>query len=196
MLLAGIAVAVLAVPIALGVARTSQAPTQQPSPAAESPRGLLSDPLKQEETKPSTAWLDGIEAEGYRNLTVDDVVRLKGIDIDAAYIRGLRTAGFELSVDDLIRFRGIDITPDYIQAIKATGIKGVDSDNLIRLKGIDIDADWIGQIQSLGFPNLSVDDAVRLRGLDITPGYIKEAQKRFKNITVDDLVRLKGMGII
>ena len=196
MLLAGITVAVLAVPIALGVARTSQAPTQQPSPAAESPRGLLSDPLKQEETKPSTAWLDGIEAEGYRNLTVDDVVRLKGIDIDAAYIRGLRTAGFELSVDDLIRFRGIDITPDYIQAIKATGIKGVDSDNLIRLKGIDIDADWIGQIQSLGFPNLSVDDAVRLRGLDITPGYIKEAQKRFKNITVDDLVRLKGMGII
>jgi hypothetical protein len=43
---------------------------------------------------------------------------------------------------------------------------------------------------------VSVDDAVRLQGLDITPGYIKEAQKRFKNITIDDLIRLKGMGIL
>jgi len=119
----------------------------------------VSEPPKQEETKTSTAWLDGIEAEGFRNLTVDDLIRLKGIGI----------------------------TPDYIQAIKATGIKGVDSDNLIRLKGIDIDAAWILQIQSL-FPSTMPSG--------ITPGYIKEAQKRFKNITIDDLIRLKGMGIL
>jgi hypothetical protein len=196
-LLAAAAAAVLVVPIAFGMARTSpKAAAQQPRPASEPSRNLLADPQKQEGSKASSTWLDEIEAEGYRNLTVDDLIRLKGIDVDAAYIRGLRTAGFELSVNDLVRFRGIDITPEYVQAIKATGIRGViNADNLIRLKGIDIDANWIRRMQSLGFPNLSVDDAVRLQGIGITQEYIDKVRKRFKDISVDDLIRLKGMEI-
>jgi beta-lactamase regulating signal transducer with metallopeptidase domain len=164
--------------------------------ALERSRDLLADPQKEEESKTGPSWLDSIEAEGYHNLSVDDVIRLKGIGVDAAYIRGLRAAGFELSMDDLIRSYGIGITPEFVQAIKATGIRDVTPDNLIRLKGIGIDAGRIREIRSLGFPNLSVDDAVRLQGIGITPEYIKKAQQRFKDITVDDLVRLKGSGIL
>jgi hypothetical protein len=169
---------------------------KEPSPAEEPSRGLLADPQKAEDSLAGPAWLDGIEAEGYRNLGVDDVIRLKGIGVDAAYIRGLRSAGFELSVDDLVRFHGIGITPDFIQSIKGTGIRDLNADNLIRLKGIGIDAGWIREIRSLGFSNLSVDDAVRIQGIGITPEYIKKAQQRFKDITIDDLIRLKGSGIL
>jgi len=169
---------------------------KEPSPAAEPSRGLLADPQKAEDSQAGPAWLDSIEAEGYHNLSVDDVIRLKGIGIDAAYIRGLRGAGFELSVDDLVRFHGIGITPDFIQSIKGTGISDLSADNLIRLKGMSIDAGWIREIRSLGFSNLSVDDAVRIHGIGITPEYIKKAQQRFKDITIDDLIRLKGSGIL
>jgi beta-lactamase regulating signal transducer with metallopeptidase domain len=170
-LLTAAAAAVLVVPIAFGMARVSQKPVQKSSQAAESRRGLLTgllnDPKKEEgQETSSSAWLDGIEAEGLRNLSVDDVIRLKGIGVDAAYIRALRSAGFELNVEDLVRFRGIGITPDFVQAIKATGIRDLNAENLIRLKGIDI-----------------------------SPEYIKKAQKRFKDITVEDLIRLKGIGI-
>jgi hypothetical protein len=169
---------------------------REPNPAAELSRDLLADPQKDDESKTEPSWLDSIEAEGYHNLSVDDVIRLKGIGVDAAYIRGLRAAGFELSVDDLIRCYGIGVTPEFVQTIRATGIRDVNLDNLIRLKGIGIDADRIREIRSLGFSNLSVDDAVRLQGIGITPEYIKKAQQRFKDITVDDLVRLKGSGIL
>jgi beta-lactamase regulating signal transducer with metallopeptidase domain len=174
----------------------SSSGAKEPGPAAEPSRGSLIDPQKDEESKTASAWLDGIEAEGYRNLTVDDVIRLKGIGVDAAYIRRLRSAGFELSVDDLVRFHGIGITADFIQSIKGTGLRDLSADNLIRLKGSGIDAGWIREIRSLGFSNLSVDDAVRIQGMGITPEYIKKAQQRFKDITIDDLIRLKGSGIL
>jgi bla regulator protein blaR1 len=201
---AGAIVAAVLIAAALSPLRTVAVPqsasetkeAKEPNATAEPSRGLLADPQKEEESKNAPAWLDSIEAEGYRNLSVDDVIRLKGIGVDAAYIRGLRAAGFELSVDDLIRSYGIGITPDFVQAIKATGIRDVSPDNLIRLKGIGFDAGRIQEIRSLGFPNLSVDDAVRLQGIGITPEYIKKAQQRFKEITIDDLIRLKGSRIL
>jgi beta-lactamase regulating signal transducer with metallopeptidase domain len=200
LLLAAAALAAVAVPIAFGMARTPQNVPNAAAPPIPIENQIATEnaaPLSEKgEQKDSPGWLDGIESQGYRGLGVDQLIRLKGIGVDAKYIREIRAAGFQLTVDDLVRFRGHGITPDFVKAIKETGLRGVTSEGLIRLTGPRVDPDWIQQIQSLGYPNLSVDDVVRLRGQGITPEYIREAQKRFKDISIDNLIRLKGNGIL
>ena len=47
-------------------------------------------------------WLDDIEAQGFRNLTVDKLIEVKIHGVDADYIRQIRDAGYDPDADKLI----------------------------------------------------------------------------------------------
>jgi len=169
----------------------SQAPRQQ-APADPAPTTLLEDKDK----KSAGSWLDEIEAAGFRNLSIDELIRLKAHGIDGDYIRKLRASGFNLSLDDMVRFRAHGIDDDFINEMKSVGLQGLSADELIRLRAHGADAAWIKEMQSLGLPKLSMDDIIRIRAHGIDADFVREARKRFKDITLDQMITLRAHGIL
>jgi len=169
----------------------SQAPRQQ-APAEPAPTTLLDH----KEKKSSTSWLDEIEAAGFRNLSIDELIRLKAHGIDGDYIRTMRASGFTMSLDDMVRFRAHGIDEEFINEMKSVGLQGLSADDLIRLRAHGADAAWIKEMQSLGFPKLSMDDIIRFRAHGIDADFVREARKRFKDITPDQMLALRAHGIL
>jgi beta-lactamase regulating signal transducer with metallopeptidase domain len=142
-----------------------------------------------------TGWLAEIQAAGYHNLAVDQLIRLKEHGVTGEYIRQIRAAGQELSANDVVRFREHGVTADFINEVKGTGFKEVKADDLIRLREHGADAAWIRQIQSAGYHDVSLNDIVRLREHGVTPESIRDGRNRFKGLTLDQLIRMKESGV-
>jgi beta-lactamase regulating signal transducer with metallopeptidase domain len=140
-------------------------------------------------------WLDGIEAEGFRNIDVDHLIAMKIHGVDGAYIRGIRAAGLQPTVDELVAFRIHGVTPDFVSEMKALGLRDLTPDNLVALRIHGADPSFVRQVQALGYRNVTVDDIVAMRIHGVTPEFIRSAVSRFKNLTLEKLVQLKQFGI-
>jgi beta-lactamase regulating signal transducer with metallopeptidase domain len=147
----------------------------------------------QPQSKPG--WLDQIEAEGYRNLTVDQLIRLKESGVTGEYIRQVRSAGLQPSLEEWPRLREHGVTADYINEMKQAGLQNLTLNDVVRLREHGASPAWVREIQSAGFPNLSINDILRLREHGVTPESARDARSRLPNLTVDQLVRLKEHGI-
>jgi beta-lactamase regulating signal transducer with metallopeptidase domain len=146
--------------------------------------------------KRSGSWLEEIEAEGYRDLSVDQLIALKIHGVTGEYIRQMRAAGYQLTPDELLAFRIHGVTADFIQELHQAGLQNPKPDDLIALKIHGADPAWIRQVQALGFPGLTVDKMVQFRIFGITPAFIQDARKRFPNVSLDQLIALKQFGIL
>src|SRR5262245_59274735 len=118
-----VALAAVALPVGYGIVKASQDPASTQTPANQSQqtpaRPVTSPnpgtrPQVTSEKKDSQGWLEQIEAAGYRDLNIDQLIGLKEHDIDADYIRQVRAAGFELNADQLVRFKEHEITNEFI----------------------------------------------------------------------------------
>jgi len=202
-LLAIVGLAAVALPIGFGMVSASQTPSRKliTDPQAPRPEPVPTGSLLKESSQATGAntqtqgWLDQIEAAGYRNLDVEQLIRLKEHEIDGAYIQEIRAAGYDLPVDQLIRFREHEITAEFINGLKALGFKDLNANEVVRLREHDADPERIRQFQS-SYPNVSIDNVIRLLEHDITPEYIREANRRFKDINLDQLIRIKEHDIL
>nr|MDQ3820781.1 M56 family metallopeptidase [Acidobacteriota bacterium] len=174
----------------------------------------------------SVDFIEEMAAAGYRNLTVNELVRLKTAGVTLEYVQSLRSLGFDnLSTRDLASLSMSGVTPDYIKAMRAAGyneltakelvsfsIQGVTSEYIRALRGagytelsprylIDfavhgITPAFIREMGAAGYNNLSPRELVTLRIFDITPEFIRKARSRLGELTVNQLVSLKNAGIL
>jgi beta-lactamase regulating signal transducer with metallopeptidase domain len=144
-----------------------------------------------------------VEAAGYRNLSVDDLVRLKRYDVTPAFIRQMKALGYDrLSVDDLVSLRKHGVTPAYIGQMKSAlkrlptveelvklrkhGVtlesirknrgtfgKDLSIDTIRRLQLHEVTPDLMAELESLGFARLSTDQLVSARIHNLTPEFIQ-----------------------
>ena len=166
MLLAA-AVAAIAAPLAFGMVQAAQEAAAPEHSLIENSTNAAGESQATAELTKSEGWLDRIEAAGFRNLNVEQIIRLKEHDIDADYIRQVRAMGFDLDAETLIRFREHDISSEYINELKQVGLRDLNAEQLIRLQEHEV-----------------------------TPEYVRQAQNRFEGITVDQIIRLKEHDIL
>jgi beta-lactamase regulating signal transducer with metallopeptidase domain len=177
-------------------APSGAAPQADAAEAAEAaPQAAQAAPQPQSEKAPAPVWLDGIEAEGFRNLDVDKLIALKIHGVDGAYIRQIRAAGQQPTADQLIAFRIHGVTADFINGMKAAGLANLKPDELVALRIHGADPAFVQQVQALGYKNLTVDEVVALRIHGVTADFMRSAVKRFQDLSLKKLVQLKQFGI-
>ena len=70
-------------------------------------------------------FVNNMAGAGYKNLTVDDIVRLAVIDVTVAHVRGLAQAGYpNLSLDDVVRTRIHRVTPEFVRDLAGGRLQG------------------------------------------------------------------------
>jgi hypothetical protein len=181
-------------PPAILLAHGNTAATAAPAPSGRPSREA---PKKKEETRDSSGWLDEIQSEGYRNLSVDQLIALKIHGVDGEYIRNIRAAGLQPTADQLVAFRIHGVTAEFIAELKQIGFEDLEPDQLVALRIHDADPAWIREIESLGYSDLSAEKIVELRIHGVTPEFILEARNHgLDELSLDQLIQLKIHGIL
>ena len=170
--------------------------------------------------KPS--YLDAMEAAGFKNLDVDEIIAMKvqgvtpeyikamhdlGLQptpdqfvgmrvqgITAEYIREMRARESNLSIDQLIEMKVQGITPQYAKELSDLGLK-VDSDELVGMKVQGVTPDFIREMRATGV-SPSVDELIGMKVQGVTPEFIKALQAAgFKDLNCDEVIGAKVQGI-
>ncbi len=66
--------------------------------------------------------------------SADELIGMKVQGVDAAYLKGLQSAGFKVDIDEAIGAKVQGVTPEFIQKVHSHGFKDLTLEQLIALK--------------------------------------------------------------
>ena len=100
----------------------------EPANLAQEPKQSGASDQEQEPTSQTASaaseknesYLDAMQALGFKNLTVDELVGLKVQGVTPAYVRAMHELGFQPGVEELIAMRVQGISPEYVRDMRAS----------------------------------------------------------------------------
>ncbi|MGB6481923.1 MAG: M56 family metallopeptidase [Candidatus Acidiferrales bacterium] len=169
----------------------------------------------------SSSYIDQMKAQGYDNLTADELISMKvqGVTpeyiseikalglhptvnelismrvqgIDPQYIKDMRATGFNADINQLIGMRVQGVTPEYVRDMRAAGIDG-DANQFISLKVQGIEPDYVKEMKAAGF-SASLNQLVGMKVQGITPDYVREMRAAGVDGSIDKFISFKVQGV-
>jgi len=180
---------------------STKAANQAPKPSGTSAQSAPKpQPGKEtEEQKPSgeankkESYLDGMEAAGFKSLTVDELIGLKTQGVTPAYVREIRQLGLQPTVDELIGMKVQGITPEYIRQMR-TIEPNLTVDELIGMKVQGVTPEYSHELRELGFQP-SGDNLIGLKVQGVTPEYIRDVRATSLKPDLQELIGMKVQGV-
>ena len=146
-----------------------------------------------DESNRHESYLDAMEAAGFKNLSVDELISMKIQGVTPEYIKGVRDLGLQPTPDELIGMRVQGITPEYIRDMK-TVAPNLSVDELIGMKVQGINLQYVKGLRDLGLQP-DADELVGMKVQGVTPEYVRELRATGLTPNVDELIGMKVQGI-
>jgi beta-lactamase regulating signal transducer with metallopeptidase domain/sporulation protein YlmC with PRC-barrel domain len=177
-------------PLPAAAARAT-APAVAATAAASSAYAMGAQQAVQNPSKQS--YLDAMKAEGFENLSADELIGMKVQGITPEYIHQIRAEGYKPRAEELIGMKVQGITAEYIRQIRALKLNP-DIDGLIGMKVQGITAEYIDNMRKIGFQP-DVDQLIGMKVQGVTPEYVASLRKLGFNPDADQIVGMKVQGI-
>ena len=146
---------------------------------------------QQQEKKES--YLDAMEAAGFKNLTVDELISMKIQGVTPGYIKEMRGLGLQPTAEELVGMRVQGITPEYVREMKAFAPNpGIDE--LIGMKVQGVTPEYIRQLRTI-YSNLNIEEVIGMKVQGVTPEYVRAFHDLGLQPNADDLIGLKVQGV-
>jgi Zn-dependent protease with chaperone function len=149
--------------------------------------------------KPATetkqgGFIDGLAAAGYRDLSADDLIRLKIHGVTPEFARQIQAAGFQPTAEDLVKLRIHGVTPEFIAESKAAGLNlSMEELRKFRIHGVNMAA--VAEMGTLGY-KLSSDQMVKMHIHGLTPALARELkQAGFGDPSFEQLLKMQIHGV-
>jgi beta-lactamase regulating signal transducer with metallopeptidase domain len=152
---------------------------------------------EQQSQKQTDDFIEEMASVGYKNLSIDDLIRLKSVGVTADFVRALRSLGFDnLTVRELANLRAVGVTPKYIEEIRGAGYKDLTARELSNLRALGVTVGFIKIFRDAGYENLSIRNLTELRASNMTLEFINTMNSLgFGKLTLKELTNLKFMGV-
>ncbi|HVR43030.1 MAG TPA: M56 family metallopeptidase [Thermoanaerobaculia bacterium] len=139
---------------------------------------------------------DGDERPVIDGLTIDDLIRLRNLGVDAEYVRAMREAGYDLPLEQLEGFRAVGVTPDYIRSLRAAGYGDLAPEELQSLRAVGVSAAYIQELGELGIRNLPSNEIMSLKAVGVSPAYVAAMRKLFDDdLDAGELMQMRAVGV-
>ena len=172
---------------------TVTAPRIMPQ-AKPTPKASAAATTEAEQTPaPKQSYIDAMKAEGFDNLSADDLISMKVQGITPQYIHEIRAEGLKPSADELVSMKVQGITPEYIRQIRAMKLDS-SIDSLIGMKVQGITPEYVDQIHKMGFSS-DADHLIGMKVQGITPEYVDQMRKLGFKPDADQIIGMKVQGI-
>lgn len=175
---------------------------------------------------PNTDYITELANAGYKGLSIEELVRLRAVGVDADYIRGIEAAGFpHPSTRELVQLRATGVTPaiiaelrrqfgalslhdfselhavgvsgDYVDALARAGYRNLSARQILQMRAVNVDPAYIESLSRAGYSGLTASQLSEMRAMQIDSDYINKVRAHgFANITIRQLIELKASGIL
>lgn len=170
------------------------APAEQPAPkAAPKPVAELRAAAPQASQEGGT-FLDNLERNGIKDLTVDQMVAFKIHNVTGDFIQAIRAEGYTPNPDQFVALRIHNVTPEFIHEMKALGWSPT-LDQLVAFRIHGVDAASLAAMKQLGYqPNPDHAIAMKIHGL--TPETARALNGLgYGKATFDQLIAMRIHGV-
>ncbi len=179
---------------ALAKERTAQAAKPSGTAAAKAQTSKDKDQrTASEEQDKKESYLDAMEAAGFKNLTVDELISMKIQGVTPGYAKEMRELGLQPTPDELVGMRVQGITPEYIREMRKFD-SNLNVDELIGMKVQGVTPEYIREFHELGLQP-SADDVIGMKVQGVTPEYVREMRATGLKPNTDELIGMKVQGI-
>jgi len=121
------------------------------------------------------AYITSLKEVGYDNLSNHHLIALKSQNIDAVYIKKLQAAGYkDIPVSRLIAIKSQNITPEYLKTFEGTGITPLSIEQAVPVKSMAITPEYIRSFWDMGYKDISWRKVISLKSQSITPDLVRE----------------------
>jgi len=129
--------------------------------------------------------------------SIDELVMLRGVGVDRAYISELREAGYAgLTGRQLARMKGSGVSGDYIADMNAAGFGRLTPEQMVLLSSVGVRSAYVAELRRRGLANLSLQQVARLKGAGVTGDYITRMNALgLGTLDAETLVKLHSIGI-
>src|SRR6266496_2448504 len=142
------------------------------------------------------SYLEGMQAAGLKDLTVDQLIAMKIQGVTPGYVKEIHDLGLQPTVEEFVGMKVQGVTPDYVRELRATGL-APNVGELIGMKVQGVTAEYVKALQAAGFKDLKSDQIIGAKVQGITPEFIEKVRKHgFQNLTLDKLMALKHADIL
>jgi len=174
--------------------RTAQA--AKPSGTAEAKAQTNKDKDQQAgsgEQNKKESYLDAMEAAGFKNLTVDELISMKIQGVTPGYVKEMHEMGLQPTPDELVGMRVQGITPEHIREMRKFD-SNLNVDELIGMKVQGVTPEYIREIHDLGL-QASADELIGMKVQGVTPNYVREMRGTGLKPNTDELIGMKVQGV-
>ena len=186
----------------IGRAEAKVARTIQQVARATSPRIPMSARVVEGEEQTGQAqghregsYIDEMNAAGFKNLSVDDLVALKVQGITPEYVREMRAAGLDPNVHQLIAMKVQGVDPQWVKEIRATGLNPSLSE-MIAMKIQGVSADYVRQAMTHGLKNENVGEIIAMKIQGVNPSDAEEYRKAgLDDISLHQIIAMRIQGV-
>ena len=139
------------------------------------------------------SYLDAMEAAGFKNLDVDELIAMKVQGVTPEYIKAIHDLGLQPTPDEIVGMRVQGVTPEYIRDMR-TIAANLSVDELIGMKVQGITLQYAKELRELGVQP-DADELVGMKVQGVTPEYVKELRATGLTPNTDELIGMKVQGI-
>lgn len=142
-------------------------------------------------------YIDELARVGYTHLTVDQLMSLKAVGVDADFIRELQRNGLgHPSVDELIRIRAVGVDPKYIATMRARFGGSLDIDEIEGMRAVGVTPEYAASLSAAGLHDLTADRVQSLRALGVTSDYVRGLVRAgYPDLTTDQVQQLRALNV-
>jgi len=174
-------------------ARQAAKPAGKTEPAPKPQSSNDKNPAAANDDKKKQSYLDAMEAAGFKNLDVDEIIAMKVQGVTPEYIKAIHDLGLQPSPEEIVGMRVQGITPEYIRDMR-TVAQNLSIDDLIGMKVQGLSLQYVREMRELGLQP-SADEIVGMKVQGVTPEYVKELRATGIHPDVDEIVGMKVQGV-
>jgi bla regulator protein blaR1 len=141
--------------------------------------------------------LAALVANGYGDLSVDEIIELKVQGVSPEFISGISRSGLgKPPASQLIELKVQGVRPEYVGDILALGFGPFTTREFIDLKVHGVPTDLFRALKDCGFLHIGAREIIDAHIQGLAPGHLREARKYGPNLTLQQITRMKVAGVL
>ena len=133
----------------------------------------------------------------FPGLTLRQVTSLSALGVDAAFIKEMRDAGFDLkTAREATSLKAVGVTPEYLREMRAAGFQITSARDASSMRAVGVTPEYVREMRAAGFELKSAKDATSMRAVGVTPEYVQQMRAAgFEIKSAKDATSLSAVGV-
>lgn len=129
--------------------------------------------------------------------TVEELVAMRAVGVDAQYIQEMRGAGYgSLTPRELISMRAVGVSARFVAEMREAGFTGLDAEDLVSLRSLGVTPAYLAELRRYGYTRLTAGQASGMRAVNVNGAYLDALGRHgYTGLSADKVQGMRAVGV-